>query len=110
MQEIETKEVFFAGVSGRYYPFTIYPFDANLPDIGAVYIFTSAAIHGQYEPLYIGETDTFTTPILNYEKWLCIVRKKGDCVCIYIEDDTVARLQIKHDLIERHNPPCNNCK
>ncbi|MYF99832.1 hypothetical protein F4212_12000 [Candidatus Poribacteria bacterium] len=112
MQGKKTKAVFFAGVSGCFYPFTIYPFDANLPDtlsdIGTVYIFTSAAIHGQYKPLYIGETDSLTTPILNYEKWLCVVRKRGDCVGIYIEDDAVARLQIKHDLTEQHNPPCND--
>lgn len=109
MQEIETKEVYFAGGSGCYYPFTTYPLDADLPDIGAVYIFISVAgTPGQYEPLYIGETDTLTTPILNYEKWLCVVRKKGDCVCIYFEDDAAARLHIERDLIDLHHPPCND--
>ena len=110
MQEIETKEVYFAGVSGCYYPFTIYPLDADLPDtdIGTVYIFISeAAIPGQYKPLYIGETDAFATPSLNYEKWLCIVRNMADCVCIYIEDNAAARLQIERDLIALHHPPCN---
>lgn len=109
MQEIETKKVFFAGVSGCFYPFTTYPLDADLPDTGAVYIFISAAaMPGQYEPLYIGETDAFTPPVLNYEKWLCVVRKKGNCVCVYTEDDAATRIQIKHDLINQYHPPCND--
>ena len=109
MQEIETKEVFFAGVSGCFYPFTIYSLDTDLPRTGAVYIFISeAAIPGQYKPLYIGETEAFAAPGLNYEKWLCVVRNMGDCVCIYIEDDAAARLQIERDLIALHHPPCND--
>lgn len=108
MQEIETKQVFFAGISGCSYPFITYPLDADLPDIGAVYIFIGTpTIPGQYEPLYIGETDAFTPPILTYEKWLCVVRKMGDCVCIYVEDDAAARLQVKQDLIDLYHPPCN---
>ena len=68
MQETETKEIYFAGVSGCFYPFTIYPINASLPNMGAVYIFISAvAIPGQYKPLYIGETDALASPILNYE-------------------------------------------
>jgi hypothetical protein len=107
MPEVEKKEVFFAGVSGCFYPFIRYPLDADLPDIGAVYILTSAAIPGQYKPLYIGETDTLATPILNDEIWLCVSRKTGDCVCIYSEDDAATRLQIERDLIAQHHPPCN---
>lgn len=64
--KIKKKTAYFAGVSSRMYPFTLYPLHTNLSETGVVYIYTKVGC-GFYEPLYIGETDNLKTHIEDYE-------------------------------------------
>ncbi len=106
MPKIENKDVFFAGVSWALYPFKLYPLDSDLPDIGAVYIFTKVG-DGFYQPLYIGQTDTLISCIKHHEKWVCVNKCFVNSICVYFENDATTRIQIEHDLIGRQQPPCN---
>ena len=101
------KKIFFAGVSGCFYPFTLYPIETDLPDSGAVYIFIRAR-KGSYEPLYIGQTGALKSTISVHTKWSCMKRLFMNALCVHFEKDAADREQIVSDLIEKQCPPCNN--
>lgn len=100
MQKIENKTVYFRGDSGVYYPFTLYPLYEDLPDVGAVYIFTKVQAGSGYTPLFIGQTDTLATCIQNHEKWRKI-NEVCNAICIYFEEDEASRVRIEHGLLEQ---------
>ncbi|MDE0481724.1 MAG: hypothetical protein OXI67_04005 [Candidatus Poribacteria bacterium] len=103
----KTKKMFFAGVSGYFYPFTLYPIGTDLPDVEAVYIFTKAE-DGSCDPLYIGQTGTLKSTISDHAKWTCVSRLFVNALCVYFEKDATVRKQIANDLIEMQCPPCND--
>ncbi len=107
MTEMENKEVYFAGISGHYYLFTLYPLHADLPDTGAIYIYIKAD-NGFYDALHIGETDKLGSHLLLYDKWMCMNIWFANGVCVHFEDDSACRLKIVHDLIQRQEPICND--
>ena len=119
--------VFFEGKTGELYRFVRHPYPfpnyyiswENLPDIGAVYIFTRAEKE-QCVPLFIGQAhhlmsnNWFPPPNNNdwrdhYKKcWNCLRERLINSICVYFQDDLNTRLQIVSDLIVKHHPPCNN--
>ena len=103
----ENREIYFAGVSKRYYAFRFYSLIDELPETAAVYIFTKSG-NGSYDPLYIGETDTLKSTISNHEKWVCVSRRFVNALCVHFERDATVREQIVNDLIERQCLPCND--
>ncbi len=103
----KNKEVYFAGISGRYYQFVQFPIHAELPNIGAVYILIREQ-NKRYDALYIGQTDTLDVHFLPHDKWVCASRCFINGVCFYFEDDPVSRLKITWDLIEKQKPICND--
>ena len=107
MLKIEDKDIFFAGASYALYPFKLYPLDADLPDIGAVYIFMKVG-DGFYEPLYIAQTDTLISCLKYHEKWVCVNRYFVNAICVYFGNDATTRIQIERDLINLHQPLCND--
>lgn len=107
MVKTENKEIYFAGISGHYYPFMLYPLHADLPDTSTIYIYTRTG-DGFYDALYIGETDKLGSHLLPYDKWLCVNRWFVNVVCVHFEDDSACRLEIVRDLIQRQEPICND--
>ena len=99
----ENKIVFFLGDLGSYYPFTLYPLDATLPDTGAVYIYTRSCA-GRYEPLYIGETDALHSCIQNRPNWKILKRQFVDSICVYLSDDVAYRQRMESILVGIHKP------
>ena len=99
--------MFFAGVSGCFYPFTLYPLEKDLPDSEAVYIFTRAE-NGSYDPIYIGQTCTLKSTISAHTKWVCVSRLFVNALYVHFEKDATVRKQIVSDLIEMQCPPCND--
>ncbi len=106
MQNTNNKEVYFAGNTGQMYPFTLYPYDVSLPDVGAIYIFTRQN-YGSYHSLFIGQTDMLGSCILNHEKWVCVNKLYVNAISVYFENDAATRLEIERDLIGKQCPPCN---
>ncbi|MDE0316603.1 MAG: hypothetical protein OXM61_17090 [Candidatus Poribacteria bacterium] len=112
----EGETVFFEGETGQQYRFIRHPHpfpyrhinSDNLPDKGAVYIFTRAE-NQQCIPLYIGQKHHIISSIQYHKKWYkCVRERLGNSICIYFEEDLNTRLQIVSDLISKHHPPCNN--
>ena len=104
---MENKEVYFAGISGHYYLFTLYPLHTDLPDTGAIYIYIKAG-NGFYDALYIGETDKLGSHILPYDKRVSMKKWFVNGVCVHFEDDSARRFEIVHDLIQGQEPICND--
>lgn len=107
MSKKENSEIYFTGISGKYYPFKFFSLSDDLPESEAIYIFTKVG-KGYYDALYIGETTTLKSTIRNHEKWVCVSRLFVDVICVYFEMDTKVREQITKDLIELQCPPCND--
>lgn len=89
----------------NYYIFTHYQLDAEFCDVGAVYIFTREN-NGNYEPLYIGQTDKLLSCIKQHEKWTDLHRRFVNSICVYYEEDDVTRQQMVENLILVQNPTC----
>ena len=104
---MKQKRVYFTGISGCYYQFSLYPLHADLPDTGAIYILTKSGV-GCYDALYIGETEGLQNHCLPHEKCTCVSRRFVNGVCVFFEDDPACRLEIVRDLIERQKPICND--
>lgn len=104
---VKTRTVYFVGISGQSYPFTLYPLNADLPDTAAVYIFTRAK-SGSYQPLYIGQTDTGISKNYNHKVGVCIRKFLVNSICVCFEGDETTRIKIERDLIDLQRPPCNN--
>lgn len=105
--DFENRTVYFVGKSGYSYPFTLYPLNADLPDIAAVYIFTRVK-NGSYQPLYIGHTEALISRRCNSKKWECVKRYLVNSICVFFESDETTRIEIENDLILKHKPPCND--
>ena len=102
------KDIFFAGVSGLYYPFRFCPIDTYLPKQSCVYIYTNKNETGFCTPLYVGQTDALDKHIDDYETGLWgIIRHFGNALYVHLENDRNTRCQIVHDLIDRQKPVCN---
>ena len=107
MHNEEHREIFFIGISERYYSFTLYPLDMDLPDKGAVYI-CARIQQGHIEPLYIGQTDSLMSYNQHHEKWACICQHRANSICTFFEPCADTRLQIEKDLIGAQQPKCND--
>lgn len=114
MNKKEKKEIFFLGISGRFYPFRLYPLNTDLPDIGAVYIFTKMGNNAlyedsePYEPLYIGQTGTLKSCVENHEKLGCAGKLGMNSICVHLEPNAEIRVEIEQDLLGAQKPPCND--
>lgn len=106
MQKLENKTVYFAGGTGRYYPFKLYEIEDKLPEAAAVYIITSAYA-GSYKSLYIGDTEDLSSCVEGHEQESCFRSMLSNSICIFSESDPAVRLEMVADLIERQCPPCN---
>ncbi len=105
---MKNKKVYFNGMSGISYPFVFYPLDSDLPEIGAVYIFTRENGGSKvYNPLYIGQTDVLMSSISHHDRWDCVVRHFVDSICVHYQDHAAERIEIARDLIGCQLPPCN---
>ena len=106
MSNMEDRKVYFLNGSGSYHLFTFYPLDAELEDVGAVYIFTRDN-DGNYETLYIGQTDNLHSCINQHDKWTELHRHFVNSICVLYEEDDATRQQIVDDLVVVHKPTCS---
>ncbi len=114
--ENQQQTIFFAGSSGRYYPFRLYLLDADLPNSAAdlpnsaaVYIYIQVAFE-DYTPLYIGETASLETRFDDLLTWRCVNVHYANAIGVLFEHNADARRDIKRDLIEKHQPICNDLR
>ena len=95
------------GASGKLYSYTIYSLNTQWNDVPGNYIFAKQ-VPGGWQPLYIGETQSFKTRIPNHEKWPCVRRYGVTHIHAHRNDGgTAARKAEETDLLARFDPPCN---
>jgi len=103
-------DVTFAGGSGTEYKFQAYTTDTRFKDVGAVYIFSKRVVGsngGTHTPRYIGQTDSLSDRIPSHEKWPCVEKNGGNCICVHVDSDEDSRLDKETDLRAAFDTSCN---
>lgn len=77
------------------------------PDEPGVYILVNADTHGNYSPLYVGETDSFRTRFRDHEKWDRARDMGMNQVHLRIVDNQNGREALELHLIRVLQPPLN---
>ena len=101
----------FLGKSGTAYDFEVFSADTEFNDISAVYAFTKRTVSdgvGTHEFIYIGESEKLGGRKESHEKWDCISRQNGNCICVHAVIGNQNRLNIETDLLSANNPTCND--
>lgn len=101
----------FKGETGEY-KFEVFSADTSFNSVGAVYIFTKRTVGsdgtGTHTSLYIGETSSLADRIPNHEKWPCVKKHGGNCICVHRDEGEKSRLNKETDLRAAHATPCND--
>ncbi|MDE2020313.1 MAG: GIY-YIG nuclease family protein [Patescibacteria group bacterium] len=104
--------VIWVGASLRRYEFQLHPIPIVYLERPGVYIFCSRAINGNWNAIYVGETDNFSRRLTNelatHHRWKSIRAAGATHICtLHVPGHDSLRLQIETDLRHSLNPPCN---
>jgi hypothetical protein len=105
--------VLWVGASGRQYALELYPIGTQFKDLAGVYIFCRPAPTGQFQAVYIGQTDNFrrrlTEQLRNHHQWVAICGQRATHICVLqVPQGDAARLAIETDLRRGISTPCND--
>lgn len=100
------------GVSGRMYQFQLHPIGVSYFARPGVYIFCKIALNGNWDAVYVGETDNFarrlTQEVTAHHRWQSICAQRATHVCtLHVVGDLALREGTETDLRRALNPPCN---
>ncbi len=101
------------GVSGESYKFDIYSSETMFRQgLGGVYLIAKRykLEDGKFtlDPIYIGELADLSMLFGFHKKQSCFQKYGANCKCIYVCGDSGERKEIVEDLIEKHEPYCND--
>ncbi len=96
------------GISGRQYPFEVYPWGTGFNAVGAVYLILRTSQGGNYDILYVGQTDDLSTRFNNHHKQPCFDRNRKSHIGVLVEGSERNRLAIEQDLIAKYKTMCND--
>jgi hypothetical protein len=96
-----------ATVTWLSYEFTVYGPNTTWHAVGGVYIFCAVKPQNQWEPLYVGQTDSFADRIPSHEKWNAAVRLGATHVHARMIHLRSARDAVERELIQALHPPLN---
>lgn len=103
--------VTWRGASGQSYTFETFPDGTSFNEVSGVYIFCRPLASGNWEPLYVGETQSFKQRLNN-----CVRSHDGYARSVYFGMSHIGalvvagdaeRLRIETDLRHGLNPPAN---
>ena len=80
------------------------------PDVSGVYVFARQGWIGlqDWEPLYVGETESFKNrPLANHEKWPAAVKLGATHIHTLVEPGPIKRTLVEALLIQELKPPLN---
>lgn len=100
------------GQNGRWYTFETYPIGTAFHELPGVYIFCKRASNGNWDPIYVGETDDFNqrlnTALQHHQSWPSCYRNGATHLSVLIvHGGKLARCAIETELRHSLNPPCN---
>jgi len=100
------------GLYGVRYTFETYPIGTTFQQIGGVYIFCKLAPNGNWDALYVGETDNFderlNTALQRHQSWpSCALLGATHLAVMIVGGGKLERCRIETELRHSLNPPCN---
>jgi hypothetical protein len=104
--------VIWHGVSGTRYRTELNLIGASYNPREGVYIFCKIALNGNWDPVYVGETNSFqrrlTDELMQHHRWPSIMRAGATHICtLHLPGGLALREGIETDLRHQLNPPCN---
>ena len=104
--------MYYEGVSGTRYKFTVSAWGTPFNPLGAVYIVTDRVQNQQggytHEVIYVGQTGDLSERFDNHHKVQCFNQNNRNCICTHLDANEASRLRKEADLIARYDPPCND--
>lgn len=95
------------GKSGCVYTYEVYPIGTSFRDVAGNYIYAKQ-VGSQWQPCYIGQTNSLQTRIANHEKEACAKRHGATHLHVKVTPSERDSLAEEADLIRLWNPPCND--
>ncbi|MFD1157014.1 hypothetical protein [Roseovarius aestuarii] len=103
--------VTWTGNSGSQYRFDVFPVGTQFNPISGVYVACRRLITGQFEALYVGETQSFKDRLNvnagNHDGLRCAARNGMTHIGAIVSTSSAERLRIETDLRHGLNPSCN---
>jgi len=101
------------GASGESYKFDVYSSETLFRQgLSGVYLIAKRykLDDGKFtlDPIYIGELADLSTLFGFHKRQNCFQRHGANCKCIYVCNDAELRKEIVEDLVEKHEPFCND--
>lgn len=104
-------EITWRGASGKSYTFTAYPLGTTFNEVSGLYIFCRPVSSGNWEALYVGETQSFkqrlNTGISNHDGFRRASRFGATHIAAHVVSGDTERLRIETDLRHGLNPSAN---
>ena len=94
-------------IDGSTYEFSPHPYESDWTDAGGMYIFAAQLGNGDWNPLFIGHSDSFENSIRGHEKWpwAQILGATQVLACAVAGRSKRALLEV--EMIARLKPPLN---
>ena len=89
------------------YSFSIYNPGTDWNDTPGLYIFAGIGQNGFWNPLYIGQTDSFRARLPSHERWSEAARNGATHIHAMTEVNATRRITIERQLIAVYRPPLN---
>jgi hypothetical protein len=103
--------VALTGVSGKRYEFSVYLREDAFKPLGAVYFLAKripfAEREAEYTWIHVGESGDISQRPLAASQKPCIDAHEANALCLYLEEDSQARVAVVDDLVRAYEPPCN---
>jgi hypothetical protein len=105
----DSSSVSWPGLSGKVYPYQIYPIDASFPSVPGNYIYAKQSESGELIPLYIAQTRNLSQRLEDHEKQGRAIQDGATHILVHISNESqAARCSEERDLILCWKPPCND--
>src|SRR5258708_36923213 len=94
-------------VDGSAYEFAPHLYASDWVDVGGVYLFAARLANGDWNPLFIGQADSFESSIPGHEKWPWAALLVATHVLACAVAAPAKRAAVEHEMIARLKPPLN---
>jgi hypothetical protein len=96
------------GIDGSMHEFSPHPYESDWTDAAGVFIFAAQISRGNWNPLFIGHTDSFEHSIPGHEKWPWAVILGATHVLACAVATQAMRCSVETEMIARLKPPLNS--
>jgi hypothetical protein len=95
-------------IDGSIYEFSPHLYESGWEDVGGIYLFAARLKNGDWNPLFIGHSDSLEHAIPNHEKWPWAVLLGATHVLACAVAVQSKRLLVETEMIARLKPPLNS--